>query len=554
IPEGIQEGITERVPAIPGSSPEEKEGGVKPDGRRGSSVDVSFQTSPSVDVSLRDSPSATVSSVSPSEEPGALRDLFELQVDWNPDRIAELTRPCTGCGDCRDRSVRPRGCPVFRMDPSELSTPRAMVNLVRGILTGRLPREIVAQRAFRMITDRCIQCRLCSVNCPSRVDVSTLVSELKGAYVAANGLSLREWFVCRPDLMCAIASGLSPVMRGALQNRGFRWLLDRVFGVARQRQLPEITSWPFLRRAAKRGYSRLPRYIRTSTSSVPSIPSVPPGSSESGTPKVAYFVDSSANWNDPLVGESLVAILEAHDIPVYVPADQVPSGSMAIRCGAFDIAEMYANRNLNALTEAVRQGYTILTTEPSAALSLQKEYPSLLGSTESTGTSEGSMVAGEEDVRLVAGATQDACLFLWKLHLAGKLRTDFQEIPERMGYYAPCQLIAMDIGLPGLDLLRLIPGLQIRLIEAGCCGMAGLRGIRSEYFRESLRIGRNLASRIRDMDCTTVVTECGSCRIQIEQMSGRMTCHPIRILAAAWGLTSFPGAPLLPGRSRRRGV
>jgi hypothetical protein len=53
------------------------------------------------------------------------------------------------------------------------------------------------------------------------------------------------------------------------------------------------------------------------------------------------------------------------------------------------------------LAEAVRQGFSIVATEPAAALALTWEYPALLN---------------DEDSRLVADNTSDACDYLAKLH------------------------------------------------------------------------------------------------------------------------------------------
>ena len=423
---------------------------------------------------------------------------------------------------------------MFRIDPGEISAPRARVNLVRGVLSGSLDRETIVQRSFCEMTERCIQCRSCTLRCPAQVDVAELVTELKGAYVSVNGLSVHEWFACRIDLGCAMASRLSP-LRGFADHRWFRWLIEKLFGMSRRRRVPGIVAQPFLRRAARRGLS-LPIPPNTPEETVPdgatSDQATTTNAVSNGTDtlKVAYFVDIFANWNAPELAEALVAILEHHGIHVYVPPDQVASGGAAIRFGAFDLARRYATRNLNAMTDAARRDWTILTTEPSATRTLQWEYATLFNADSSD----------EDDVRLVARATQDAELFLWNLHLAGRLQNEMRPIPATIGYYAPCRLAAQEIGLPGLSLLRLIPELQVQEIEAGCCGMAGGRGLQAKYVHESLRIGRNLAAHLRGADYAAVATECGACRIQIEQMSHRATFHPLQLLAAAWGLMPIP--------------
>ena len=108
--------------------------------------------------------------------------------------------------------------------------------------------------------------------------------------------------------------------------------------------------------------------------------------------KVLYFVDIFANWFDPDLARCLVSVLKHHGVSVYVPTEQHWSTSSAIT-ESIEYARELAQRNVSLLSDAVRQGYTIVTTEPTAAMCPTQEYPNLLGDDES---------------RLVAENTQDA--------------------------------------------------------------------------------------------------------------------------------------------------
>ena len=140
-------------------------------------------------------------------------------------------------------------------------------------------------------------------------------------------------------------------------------------------------------------------------------------------------------------------------------------------------------RNINVLAEAVRQGYQIVTTEPSAALALREEYPALVE---------------DDDARVVADNTSEACTYLWELHQAGGLQLDLRPVNATIGYHMPCHLRALEVGSPGENLLRLIPGLVVQRLESGCSGMAGTFGLKRENYRASLRAGSRLIRRVRD--------------------------------------------------------
>ena len=53
-----------------------------------------------------------------------------------------------------------------------------------------------------------------------------------------------------------------------------------------------------------------------------------------------------------------------------------------------------------------------------------------------------------------------------------------QPLHARVGYHQPCHLRALDIGMPGLDLIRKIPELDVEFINRGCSGMGGTYGLR----------------------------------------------------------------------------
>jgi Fe-S oxidoreductase len=193
----------------------------------------------------------------------------------------------------------------------------------------------------------------------------------------------------------------------------------------------------------------------------------------------------------------------------------------AISCGALDMARRLARHNVAVFAEAVRQGYQIVATEPAVAVCLTREYPNLLD---------------DDEARLVAEHTSEACAYLWKMHTTGKLQLDLKPINATLAYHMPCRLKALRVGSPGENLLRLIPGLTVRHLEEGCSGMAGTFGLRAANYRSSLRAGWPLISRLRDRDLQGGTTECSTCKIQMEQGTTKPTTHPMKLLAHAYGL------------------
>ncbi len=332
------------------------------------------------------------------------------------------------------------------------------------------------------------------------MDIPKLMLEGKGAYVAANGLDLHDRIMSRLDLASALACRVSPLANWALKNRFMRWLMEKTLGIAQGRKLPKIASRTFLRRAARRKLTRPAR--------------------RSGR-RAAYFVDLYANYHDPQLAEATVAVLEHNGVSVYVPPEQVQAGMAAISCGALDIARRLARQNVMVLAEAVRQGYQVVATEPAAALSLIREYPNLLD---------------DDDARLVADNTSEACTYLWRMHTQGKLQLDLQPIYATLGYHAPCRLKALGVGLPGERLLAADPRVEHRTLRGRLLRHGRhLRAETGELPRQLAgRLG--LIGRLRDPSIEAGATECSACKMQMEQGIRKPTIHPIKLLALSYGI------------------
>jgi FAD/FMN-containing dehydrogenase/Fe-S oxidoreductase len=445
--------------------------------------------------------------------PALPREVISLQLTWNRAELTDAAGNCNGCAACRSQEAELRMCPIFRAIPSEEASPRAKANLLRGVLSSELPPGTLLQEDLKQVVDLCVNCHMCRLECAAGVDIPKMMLEARGAYVVNNGLKVSDWLLSRIDQVSALASSFSTVANWAISNHATRWLLEKSFGIARGRKLPRWSSRSFMRRAARRRLTRPTR--RTDR-------------------KVLYFVDTYANYHDPQLAEALVAVMEHNGIAVYVPPNQAAAGMPLIASGSIDVAKRVAAQNVALLAEAVRQGYTIVSTEPAATLCLTHEYRQLMT---------------DEEAGLVADNTSDACAYLWQLHLEGKLRLDMKPVNVEVGYHQPCHQRALRIGAPGENLLRLIPGMTVHRLEQGCSGMAGIYGMKRANYRTSLRAGWGLISAVRGGAWQIGATECCTCKMQMEQGATKPTIHPLKLLALAYGVMPEV-AKLLTTRSR----
>ncbi|MEO0529706.1 MAG: FAD-linked oxidase C-terminal domain-containing protein [Planctomycetota bacterium] len=427
-------------------------------------------------------------------------EVVELQLDWSPGEAAETSRACNGCGACRSIGPQTRMCPIFRYTPREEASPRAKANLVRGVLAGELPAETLLLDDAKQVADLCVNCHQCRLDCPAEVDIPKLMLEAKASYVATNGLRRDAWWSARIDTVAALASRWPRLANATLRSPAMRWLLERTIGLAAGRRVLPFAPRTYIDQAATRKLHR------------------PVAEAE----KIYYFVDTFANRFDSQLATAFERVVKRHEVGFYVPSDQSPSGMAMISQGALDPARRLAARNVERLAEAVRDGHAIVATEPSAVLALTHEYLHLL--------------PGDEDAQLVAANTFEACHYLWRRHGEARLQLDLAPMPYHVAHHTPCHIKALGNGSPAENLLRLIPELRLVRLEKGCSGMAGTYGLSRRNYRSSLRAGLPLLSELRSGRHQVASTECGACRTQMEQNSPIPTIHPIKLLAASYGL------------------
>ena len=448
-------------------------------------------------------------------QPASPPAVVNLQLSWTTAEFTEAAAHCNGCGMCRTNAADERMCPFFRVDATEHAAPRSKANILRNIATGALDASAMADPEMRELGRMCFNCKQCQHECPSHVNIPQLMVEAKAAWVAANGMNRSDWILSRAHSFGALGGAASFAANRLIASPPARWLLEKLLGISRHRKLPRFARRSFLQQA--------PREVRR--------PPARGGMSST----VIYFIGDYANYYDPQLAFALLRVLQHNGIALHAPPHQAGSGMAMISAGDLAGARELAEANVRELVDFAREGCSIVCTEPSAVVCLKQEYPMLLN---------------HPDAELVASRVVEAGDYLLGLRQAGRLRTDFGPLPHRVDYHLPCHLRGLGRGRPLLELLSLIPELELHTIEKGCSGMGGAFGLTQENFRTSLRIGWELITHMRTKEVTLGATECSSCKFQMEQGTPTPTIHPLKLLALAYGLMPEIRERLQPSRSR----
>jgi Fe-S oxidoreductase len=428
------------------------------------------------------------------------------QLRWPQLGLVETAERCNGCGACQSTNASVRMCPTYRAQSGEQQSPRALANLMRQWSHGELADAALTDPDFKRLVDHCVYCKMCRVECPTSVDISKLMLEAKAAYVAEEGLSRTDWFLANWASWSSWGSGQAHFANRLLAQPSARWLLEKAFGLSRRRRLLRLHHLTFLRRAQQAGWTKKPRPTRRRE-------------------KYALFVDAYTNFHDPDLGEAVAKILLHHGHLVYVPIRQRPSGINYLQYGDIESARSQMMWNFEIAAELVREGYTLIATEPSAALMLRDEARHLMADT---------------DLDVVANNTFEASEFFAREADLGRLATLPHEIPLAVAYHEPCHQRALDQRALPASLLKRIPGLRLLELELGCSGMAETYGLSARGHDRSLQAGKAMLSRVARGDVLAATTQCGACRLQIEEAAAKPTMHPVKLLAVALGLSDRP--------------
>ncbi|HMO15387.1 MAG TPA: FAD-linked oxidase C-terminal domain-containing protein [Pirellulaceae bacterium] len=409
---------------------------------------------------------------------------------------------CSGSGDCRKTHLSGGTmCPSYMATRNEEDSTRARANILRHALTDVGELKPFARRDVYEVLDLCLSCKACKSECPSNVDIAKVKAEFLQGYYDAHRIPLRSRIIASVERIHRCNSAFPAVYNFLSRNMLSAGVLKWLVGFHRKRSLPAMHK------------TTLRAWFRNHT----------PDPRAGSVGHVFLFADEFTNYLDVPVGIATVELLERLGYRVEIP-QHLESGRAAISKGLLRKAKKIATKNVKLLHDLGPPERRLVGIEPSALLTLRDEYKDLV----------------PWDLKAEAQTLANRALlldeFLDHEMQAGKLDSSmFIDESRTIRLHGHCHQKALASMASTIRILQLPKNYRVKMIPAGCCGMAGSFGYEKEHYDVSMKIGELvLFPTIRQEPTASLIAAPGtSCRHQIWDGTRREAQHPAQILRAA---------------------
>jgi len=374
----------------------------------------------------------------------------------------------------------------------------------------------VDKRVFWDVVDHCYLCDMCYMTkCPYvpphewNVDFPHLMLRAKAVRHQQGKSRIRDRILTSTDRVGMLAGipVVSSVVNAVNHNRAGRRVLEELLEVHPDAVLPEYHSKTLRRRVSPQRNA--------------SAQAAPEAGPTRG--KVALFATCYGNYNEPELGEDLIAVFEHNGIPVRLTDTERCCGMPKLELGDLEAVAKAKDVNIPQLVKLIDQGWDIVAPVPSCVLMFKQELP--------------LMFPDDADVAKVRDNIFDPFEYLMLRHKHGQLKTDFKNGLGKIAYHVACHLRVQNIGMKTRDLLQLVPDTQVEAIER-CSGHDGTYAVKKEFHEVSMKICKPVVNRVEKAEAAHYCSDCPMAGHQIENglSDARVPEHPLKLLRQAYGI------------------
>jgi len=427
--------------------------------------------------------------------------------------FAKATLRCVGVGECR-RLDGGTMCPSFKVTREERHSTRGRARLLFEMLQSDPLAELWQSEAVKEALDLCLACKGCKSDCPVSVDMATYKAEFLSHYYQGHRRPISAYAFGFVHYWARLASLMPHVVNLITQTPGFDTVAKLLAGMPRQRQIPAFAPYTF-----RQWFAAQP----------PQLPA--------DRPRVVLWPDTFNNHFHPETSIAAVRVLQRAGFRVSVPRRPLCCGRPLFDYGMLHRAKRWLSEVMDVLGPDLDAGIPVVGLEPSCVAVFRDELRELF----------------PDEARAARLAQQTYLLS----EFLEKARPVYPRLQRRAVVHGHCHHKAVLNIDAETSVLRRV-GLDFRMLDSGCCGMAGSFGFERDHYDVSMRVGELvLLPAVRAVSRDTLIMADGfSCRTQIQQATGRRALHLADVLemAAREGPMGppgdFPEGAYVPDHSR----
>ena len=426
----------------------------------------------------------------------------ETHFQWPEDNgsFGHAAMRCVGVGECRRKEGKPDSdtmCPSYMVTHEEEHTTRGRAHALWEMLHGEIITNGWRDENVKEALDLCLSCKGCKGDCPVNVDMATYKAEflshywdgrLRPRYAYAFGL-IDKW-----AHVASFAPGFANLFT---QLPGLSSLAKLAAGMPQQRTIPAFAPETFKSwfKKHKDGHKN-----------------------GHAAKRVILWPDTFNNYFFPETAIAAVDVLESAGYEVIVPKQHLCCGRPLYDYGFLDIAKDYLGRVMDVLGPELDAGTPVVMLEPSCCSVFRDEVNGLFpNSARAHQLMEHTVTFAE---------------FLEKESNGNGL--NFPTLKREAIVHGHCHHKAIMRMKEEKSVMGKM-GLEYRLLNSGCCGMAGSFGFEAEKYDVSIQIGeRALLPEVRKAGLGTLIIADGfSCKEQIQQQTNRRGLHLAEVMSLA---------------------